>query len=994
MLSASALPAAPSRELVSHTLDDFATLSAWSTRRSPERIATEYSQWEMALDPDGPTGSCFRLSFALRAPSADIWGDLRIEEPVEALGPSVQNVTRHAARLTVALVEEDGSNYVSSPADLDSDGAWHRLSFPVKDFTEAPWQPDENGRLDFPTTFVVLVVTGVELGLPTTLRLANLTTESPRPAQLRLTDLAVLPTVEAGRSLTVSASLLALEPVPAAPTRLQLVREGAVIASAEVRDPGADLPAGAATTLGALRIRIPPLAWGGFCRLVFRRPGAQVVGHEDGCLTTVNVVPRIPRPVRYSVRPRNGTPQLFADDAPIPSAAYMYERLNPDEVRRFARAGVHLYWLECRQMGWVGPERFDFALIDELLADLFRNDPQARVVLWFYVDLSSPLVDAKADWWQAAHPDELCRDAAGKGWDNYGHQAVSLASEAWRQDATAAMGHFIRRMEGSPFADRIVGYQPCAGISYEWMYVGGHSNVFLDYSAPAVRAFRNWLRDQYGGEVARLRVAWGSDAVTFATAAIPAPAEREHTTLGCLRDPQAERPVTDYYTFMAELTAGTIDHFCHAIKRATGGAKVAGAFYGYVMEQAFVHGGAQHTGHFALGRALASDAIDFLMSPTSYWAREPGEPGAHMTALGSVRLHGKLWLNQADLRTHLSPPDAGFGRSATVEQSLGVMRREFAMDLAAGVPVYWYSFSAPWFGPSGALMAGVHQMAQIAADADGLGRGLDGDGLAVIVSDSVAAHTGLSYQPLRALVYLQRAALHRSGIRFDVFLDSDLDNPRLPRYKAYLFLDAVHLTAAQRRWIDANLKRDGQVLAFAWAQGISGETLSLGNAQDLCGVRLGMDAFPGVITIQPDPGLGPQYGGEEPFGPVLFADDPDATTLGRLTSPATVAGRVGLCTRRFPGWTSVYSAAPTLSPEVIRMIAGLAGIHVWSESNDPIYVGSHFVGIHAPTAGTRTLSLPAPSTVVDCFTGREVGRGTERFDVDLGAAETAVYRIE
>jgi hypothetical protein len=993
-LLSACVSAAPLRELASHVLDDFATLDAWSTHRNAERIATEYSQWEMARDADGPNGSCLRLRFALRAPSADIWGDLHIEEPVDALSLGVQNVTRHAARLTLALVEEDGSNYVSAPVDLDPDGGWHRVSFPVKALTAAPWQPDENGRLDFPTAYVVLVVTGVEPGLPTTLRLAHLTTESPRPARVRLADLAVPPTVAAGQSLTVSASLLALEEVSAAPTTLQLVREGAVVASAAAPAPGAVLRAGATATVGPLRIRVPAMSWGGPYQLVLRRPGAQIVGHEDGRLATVSVMPRVPRPVKYSVQSRNGTPQLFANEAAIPTASYMYERSDPEEVKRFARAGVHLYWLECRQMGWVGPERYDYALIDELLADLFRCDPEARVVLWFYVDLSSPLVDAKGDWWQATHPEELCRDAGGKGWDNYGHQAVSLASDKWRHDATGAMTHFVKRMEGSPFTDRIVGYQPCAGISYEWMYYGGHSNVFLDYSAPTVRAFREWLRSQYGGQEARLRAAWGSDTVTFATAVIPSPAQREHTTLGCLRDPQSERPVVDYYTFLAELTGGTIDYFCRAIKRATGGAKITGAFYGYVMEQAFVHGGAQHTGHFALGRVLASDDIDFLMSPTSYGARGPGEPGAYMSALGSVRLHGKLWLNQADLRTYLSPADAGFGRSANVGQSLGVMRREFAMDLAAGVPVYWYSFSAPWFGPSDTLMEGVREMAQIASEADGLSRGLDGDGLAVIVSDSIAAHTGLSQQPLRSLVYLQRGALHRSGIRFDVFLDSDLDNPKLPRYKAYLFLDAVHLTAAQRRWIDANLKRDGRVLAFAWAQGISGDSLALSNAAALSGIHLGLDATPGLITVQPDPGLGPAYGATEPFAPVLFADDPDARTFGRLTSPQGVAGKVGLCTRQYPGWTSVYSAAPTLSPEVIRMIARLAGIHVWSESNDPIYVGPHFLGIHAPTAGKRSLSLPTPATVVDCFSGREVGRGVTRFDVDLGAAETAIYRIK
>jgi len=44
--------------------------------------------------------------------------------------------------------------------------------------------------------------------------------------------------------------------------------------------------------------------------------------------------------------------------------------------------------------------------------------------------------------------------------------------------------------------------------------------------------------------------------------------------------------------------------------------------------------------------------------------------------------------------------------------------------------------------------------------------------------------------------------------------------------------------------------------------------------------------------------------------------------------------------------------------------------------------------------GKRSISLPVPSTVVDCFSGREVGRGIARLDVELSAAETAIYRLQ
>ncbi len=635
-----------------------------------------------------------------------------------------------------------------------------------------------------------------------------------------------------------------------------------------------------------------------------------------------------------------------------------------------------------------------------MLAELFTCDPQARVVILFNVGLPPSAQPGTDGWWQKENPSELCRDASGStrnsgsvfGHGNLHRQVASFASTKWRKDSGAAMKRFILHMEGSPFADRIVGYQPSIGS--EGWYHGGALGVFVDYSDPTVRAFRDWLRERYDGRQADLRAAWVSDTVTFDSAKIPMPAKRKHTALGSLRDPQTARPVIDYYTFFAELTAGTADYFCSAVKEATGGTKIAGVWYGYIMELAFGWANAQHSGHQALGRALESDAIDFLMAPTSYWARGPGQPGGHMSALGSLRLHQKMWVNQSDLRSHLWPANSGFGQSANEEQSVGTMRREFAMDLAAGVPMYWYCFSYGDRMNNKKMMEGVKQMAEIDAEAGKLERGLDGDGIAVIVSDDIAAHIGLSRQPLRSLVYLQREFLNRSGVKFDVFLDSDLDHPDMPRYKAYLFLCAISMDAERRAWIDANLKGDGRVLAFVWAQGIIGDTLALSNAEELCGIDLGMKKVSGVITVQPKAGLGPKYGSDEAFGPVLYSDDETAEVLGHLTSPAAVAGKVGLSVKRFPDWTSVYSAAPKLSPEVIRTIAQLAGVHVWSESNDPIYVGRRYLGIHAKAAGKRSIKLPSRSTVVECFSKREIAQDVDQIDIELDAFETKIYRIK
>lgn len=975
---------------VSVTLDSFNTTALWSTMRDSARMKTEYSQWEMIVDPDGYRGSCLRLSFSLISPSADIWGTFNIEEPADSVGIWVQNVTKKPVIFSLTIIEKDGSMYVSKSVQVALDGGWQRLEFPFDTFTVAPWSSDENGRFDYPISKIVPAISGMGPGEPVCLRLDELTVTRPKPARIRLLKTVIPKTVLPGRKMYISATMVPVDPVKNARCEMLLLHDGAILAAVDVTP--ARWTVGKPVLLGPAKIDVPRRPWRGKSEIVFRMGNVRITGHENGVIGTVQIPAAKVLNTAYSVRVWNGTPQLFEGNKPISATGFMYEFPNPEQVKQFASAGVHLYFLECRQMGWIGNDKYDYRLIDELMAELFVCDPKARVIPFFYVDLAPPLVGPEGDWWQNENRDDLCVDENGKVFSRYDHETVSFASEAWRRDAGKAMENFIQHLENSPYADRIAGYQPCAGGSYEWMYHGGQDSLFLDYSKPTVKAFRHWLSNKYVNDVRKLQIAWKDDAVTFLSAAIPPQAKRQRSSLGQLRNPELEAPVIDYYIFLSELTAETIDHFCGIIKRVTNGKKTAGAFYGYVLEQMFGGYCTQHTGHFAISKLLKSKNIDFLMSPTSYWERQPGGTGGHMTAMASVRLHKKLWINQADIRTHLSDKTSGYGRCDNEAQSVGVVRREFAMDLTSGIPVYWYSFSIPWFGPSKALMTDIQKMARIDQQANRRDRSLKGDKLAVIVSESPASFLSLATEPQRSLAYLQRENLFRSGVPFDVYLDSDLDNPDMPKYKAYLFLDSIHLTNKTRRYIET-LKNDGRVLVWIWAQGIVNDTLSVSNVSSLCGMNIVLSINSGVVTVQPNNGYGPVYGSESDFSPLLYTDDPSAQSLGNLISPAFLAGRPGLSIKKNREWTSIYSAAPRLSPELIRVIAELAGIHAYAKGNDPVYIGQEYIGIHAKEAGIRNITLPRPAKIIDCFTGKTIVEKSSSFSVNLDASSTGIYRL-
>ena len=85
-----------------------------------------------------------------------------------------------------------------------------------------------------------------------------------------------------------------------------------------------------------------------------------------------------------------------------------------------------------------------------------------------------------------------------------------------------------------------------------------------------------------------------------------------------------------------------------------------------------------------------------------------------------------------------------------------------------------------------------------------------------------------------------------------------------------------------------------------------------------------------------------------------------------------------------------WSAAPGLPPEVIRSLAVTAGVPVVTSSNDAVYVGCGYIGIHARRPGARRIRPPAPCAMQDLIGGRLWPSGTREVTRHLDAGETAI----
>jgi hypothetical protein len=715
------------------------------------------------------------------------------------------------------------------------------------------------------------------------------------------------------------------------------------------------------------------------------------------------------------VMPHNGSPALFLDGKPVFAAINWVSAPTPDEwdfeeqARKSAGTGIHIYAFDVgKGTEWVGPgggrtDDFDFSTLEARFNRVIQADPEALFHLRVYLETGH------GDWWEKAHPGECEILSDGR------RNGMSFASRLWREQAKAFLRAYIGELRKVGLFDRVIAYQVGAGHTGEW--VKGESSMYApcgDYSAPMARYFREWLKKRYQGDLSGLRAAWRqAPSVTFETAAVPEAGRQLEARLYTFRDPAAERDVTDYFTALAELCADAVIDFCRTVKEATDGKRLAGAFYGYLLDLAW-NGGFfkerpdsdystyQRSGHLGLKEVLASPHVDFLASPYSYGFRGLGGDSPSMLPAESVRHHGKLLLIEDDTRTHADNQDPNYGRVKTFEDSRTILRRNLSHFLTHAEGAWWALWKVdavkePRFA---ALLrefreAGEHSMA--------LDRSSVSE-VAVFLDDESFFYETCRNNLDIPLIFQQRLwGLPRMGAPFDAFLLDDFLSGRLRPYKLYVFLNPFRLDGLRRTALAKELRKDGRTALWIYAPGYIKESPGLENMEEVAGFRFGLGEQPwGPLVHITDfghpitKGLAQDlfWGTNNKLAPLFHIDDPEARILGEVVYSQGNC-RPGFAVKEFREWRSVYNAAPNLPASVLRGIARWAGVHIYSDAGDVLYANRSLIGIHTLSGGKRVVKLPRrASSIVDMFTGRVLAREAAEFDVALEPRSTALFSID
>jgi hypothetical protein len=743
----------------------------------------------------------------------------------------------------------------------------------------------------------------------------------------------------------------------------------------------------------------------------------------------------------------NGTPTVFFDDKPGFFGCHLVGWMDPKNptvvapfVRKYADAGVHIYSVDNIGSEWVGPHagsasHYDFSAVIPRLQAYIDIDPQAT----FLMRMCFETRWLNEGWWGKLYPDEV--EILSDG-NKVGH---SYASTLWRAQVNDLLREFIGYLKKVGLYERCIAYQIDAGTSGEWIKDESSMQlVTADYSAPMRRRFRAWLRAKYHNNPASLQDAWADAKVTFDTAEVPSFIEQSTTTTGhSFRNPRKEQKVVDYYNNLAELCADDLLDFCRTTRELTGGEKLNGAFFGYIMELAWNNSfftaenvlarsevsTIQRSGHLGLAKLLHSPDIDFIVSPYGYAFRGLGGDGLPMPPAEALRAHGKMYFMEEDTLMH-NNFDPG-GRNQSVENSIAVYQRNFAQCLTHGHAVTW--FEVPGLAEHPSLVEErsrwIKRFQQLGEWGQALDRTPSAD-VAVFLDDESYQYESIQNNLDLPLIWKQRViSLNRFGAPHDIYLLNDLLEGNLPPYKLYIFLNAFHLDNQRRHTLKSILRRDSRTALWFYAAGFlnsdalpspsasdtrrdagegSGErsAMSTDFMTDLTGFKFGQGNSPWGpfmhVTNFAHPitrGL-PQdwfWGTTNPIGPLFHLEDPDATTLGQ------VVYSLGRCKPGFgvktfnagdpqAAWSSVYIATPDVPAPVLRGIARFAGVHLYNEDGDVLYATPELLSVHSVSGGPRSFRLPRTVEVVyDLFSEKTLARNVNLFEVTIPPASTQLY---
>ncbi|MDA3923369.1 MAG: beta-galactosidase [Kiritimatiellae bacterium] len=600
--------------------------------------------------------------------------------------------------------------------------------------------------------------------------------------------------------------------------------------------------------------------------------------------------------------------------------------------------------------------------LDQYFQHVISVVPDALIVPRISADVPS--------WWIKRYPGEAMVYEDG----SRSHKAT-VNSPRYRQDMCAHFEKLCRHL-CETFPKNFAGILPLGQGTYEWYYEKSLATLVSGFDPATETAWHKWLKAQGRKDASSIPV--------------PSAALRHGTPNGMLRDPGSESDLIDFARFRQEQMADMVLELAAACRRGTAGKKMVLFFYGYLFEMGMCKNGAYDTGHYALSRVLASDDIDILCAPLSYTGRAWGSSSASMTATESVLAAGKLWLNEDDCRTYLAGTSS-LGGVDTLEKSIDILRRSRGQALIRGFADWWLDIRDMGWHDDPAMWKIQHQI-NPAEKIRLASRNPYSSEIAMIVDEDSMVHlSGKSKALAMPLVYKSRDAFGCSGAPYSQLLLDDIASGRMTPPLQF-FLAAWSLTDKQRDMLHKN-RGKGVTRVWCHAPGyIRSGGFSTEGIRDVTGFKVEAVDLASAVVTPTD--AGKALGLIEPWGPAtritpLFKVIPEA---GDRVLATYSDGAAAMVVRSSSKGTDVYLATPCVTSPLIRALARMSGVHLFTDVNAGVWAKGDLASIHVMADGPLKVHMKRAGRVCDLYSGRVFGDGLV-VEIPSRKGETLLLRV-
>ncbi len=718
------------------------------------------------------------------------------------------------------------------------------------------------------------------------------------------------------------------------------------------------------------------------------------------------------RTLESHVKVVNGVPRLFVNGKQFYPVIGKGVPGNPDMKEDFKQAGCNVYAIKIEQWPspkvpwWKGPGDYDFASVDAAIIEALDQNPDVLIL---------PIVwSAPRPWWQKQNFKETALFNDGNVWPSWcGISTPSFSSDKWRQEAADALTAFVKHVESAPYGSRILGYWVGGGVTSEWQGWGCHgcagTNRLMDYSKPAQDGFRKFLQHKYPDRSSE-----------YAQAEVPPLAERLKGELGVFRDPATAQLSIDFIQYYSDSVVEAMLHCLGAVKKAVNGKKIVGAYFGYSKVYTNMAWALQMSGHNSVRKALDSIDMDFFSAPPSYAVRRIDQDVAWMWAFKSIQNAGKLVWPDDDTRTHRSGV-CEYSPAVNPDQTRAILRRNYGkvlcrecpqciMPLVSGreiadaetardIRVVKRAGEYAW-------LRNVARKAEIAVV-------VDEDSVKYLTMDKTLRPSGevdriilwngkVQYIDRKVntlmgdLISYQQDRIARIGAPVDYILYSDLKKRPLD-YKLYIMLSCFQYDDATLKAVQKQIQNRNTTVLWCYAPGfIHGSTADVRNMERLTGIRFGMirekttprtDITNCMNSITATGLKSTSFGADYGIAPLFYVDDEDAEELGVYHQ----SGKVSFAVKKVGNSRSIFCGSHKLPADLLRSIAASSGVHLYSDSFDPMDANENFLMTHTTSSGKKTIRMKRRCDVVDVYEGKVLFKNVKSFTIDVPKEETRLF---